>query len=342
VDPRGPAIIDFIEAAYDLQTEPDDWLSALIRAGVPVLDRGLGVFALTLSRPPEPGPVVIDRMHLALGPPGLAERVARLQGELDMRLLWPLTRPGMPKTMSEVTRDHDPVVFQRIMGHFDFAKDGLGLSAFEPCGRGIFLIIPLPNASSLTPRARERWQMLAAHFGAGYRLRRAILSAAGSSASDLPHGAEALIEPTSFRVTEAIGPARSRGALDALRQAAIQVDHARGRMRRTEPERALEIWRALVRGRWSTIDWFDSDGRRYVLGVPNAPEVTDPRGLTDREYQVVTYLSSGQTSKMIGYHLGLSKSRVSRLLRSAMRKVGAQNRAQLIQKLGDFWRSIET
>jgi len=331
VDPRGPAIIDFVEAAYDLQPEPSDWLAALMRTGAPILDFGLGTFALTLVRPPKPGPVVIEHAQLELAPAGLAERLARLQGELDMRLLWPISRPGVPKTLSEVTRDHAPGAFQHIMRHFDFAEDGLGVSACGPGGRGIYLIVPLPKTRSLTPRARERWQMLAAHLGAGYRLRHAALSASETSGTDLPHGAEAVIDPSSFRVTDARGPAKSRGGLDALREAALVVDRARGRMRSTEPEKALELWRALVRGRWSTIDWFDSDGRRYVLGVPNAFGVSDLRGLTEREFQVVAYAASGQINKMIGYHLGISKGRVSSLLGSAMRKLGVNNRAHLVR-----------
>jgi DNA-binding CsgD family transcriptional regulator len=39
---------------------------------------------------------------------------------------------------------------------------------------------------------------------------------------------------------------------------------------------------------------------------------------------------------MIGYRLGLSKSRVSMLLRSAMRKLGVRTRSQLVIKLRDF------
>lgn len=28
------------------------------------------------------------------------------------------------------------------------------------------------------------------------------------------------------------------------------------------------------------LDWFDSDGRRFVLGIPNAPELEDPAAVT--------------------------------------------------------------
>jgi len=107
-------------------------------------------------------------------------------------------------------------------------------------------------------------------------------------------------------------------------------------MRRSDPHKAIEIWKALVRGRWSTVDWFDTDGRRFILAVPNAPEVTDPRGLTERERQVVSYAAVGQSNKMIAYRLGLSRSRVSLLLRSAMRKLGTRTRAQLVQRIREL------
>jgi DNA-binding CsgD family transcriptional regulator len=266
--------------------------------------------------------------------------MARMQSEVDMAVFWSLSRAGVPRTLSEMLWERDPATFRRIMHHFDFAKDAVGISAREPDGRAVYIIIPLPSVTSLTPRSREVWQMLSSHFDAGYRLRRGLEPGQARAVPALPHGAEALIEPTHFRVTEAQGAAKSRSALEALRDAAKRVDRARGRMRDTEPERALELWRALVRGRWSTVDWFDSDGRRFVLGVPNALPVSDPRGLSEREYQAVAYAAAGETNKMIGYHLGLSKGRVSCLLSSAMRKLQVENRAQLVQRFRDFSRGV--
>jgi len=335
VDPTSSSLIDFVEAAYDLEIDQQKWLPRLLKAGAPAIDHGLGVFALTCMRPPQRAPLIIDQLHMISCPDDLEERLMRLQEEMPPDLLWPLSRPGMPKTLSEAARD-DVEAFRIIMPHFDFAKDGLGISAFDPDGRGVFLIAALPKVTTLTEKSRERWQMLAAHFGAGYRLRRGLWGAKSEPTTDLPHGAEAVIDPTSFRVTDAHGAAKSPGALDALRGAAVQVDHARGRMRETDPEQALELWKALVRGRWSTVDWFDSDGRRFVLGLPNAPHVSDPRGLTEREMQVAAHVLSGQTNKLIGYNLGLSKGRVSTLLRSVMRKLRVQSRAQLIKQLRDF------
>jgi DNA-binding CsgD family transcriptional regulator len=335
VEPTGSALIDFAEAAYDLQADDEDWLAQLITAGAPALDRGLGVFAFTCFRTPQPGRLVIHQLHAEAGLDELADRVHRLESKTPPDILWTLSRPGMPMTLSEAAGQNIEAL-NLILAHFDFAKDGLGMSTFDPNGHGVYLVAPLPKVTSLTDKSRERFQMLAAHFGAGNRLRRALAEVASRPATELPLGAEVVIDPAGFKVTEATGHATSRGARSALREAALQLDRARGRMRQSDPEKALELWKALVRGRWSTVDWFDSDGRRYVLGLPNAPNVSDPRGLTERELQVVSYAMSGQTNKLIAYQLGLSKGRVSALMSSAMRKLGVQTRAQLIKRLRDF------
>ncbi len=335
---KHPALIDFAETAYDLEVEHEDWLARVVESGAPFLDRGLGVVAITCQRPLQPGPLVIDEIHAGLGPSDFSERMDRLRNEVDMSLLWPVSRPGLPKTLSEASNEHAPDVFRLIMDRFPFAKDGVGLNAFDPDGRGVFLISPLSVVTRLSPRQRELLQMVAAHFGAAYRLRRAVRQQAANEhdAAELPHGAEVVIDSTSFRVTDAVGPAAEKNALESLREAARRVDEARGKMRETDPLHALEMWKALVRGRWSTVDWFDVDGRRYVLGVPNVPGLDDPRGLTEREMHVVSYVYAGLTNKMIGYRLGLSQGRISGLLSSAMHKLGVQNRAQLVKRLKDF------
>jgi DNA-binding CsgD family transcriptional regulator len=335
MDRARAALIDFAEAAYNLESKQHDWLPKLLQAGAPIFDHGLGVFAITCVRPPEPGPLTIDQMHLASGPADFGERLVRAQSETPIDLLWSLSRPTMPKTMSEAAGD-DLEGFRRIMRPFDFAKDGIGMSAFDPDGRGVFLIAALPKVTTLTPRQRERFQMLAAHFGAGYRLRDAFQRVASAPATGLPHGAEVVIDPKSFRVTQAEGRAKSAASRDALREAALSIDKSRGGMRHSDPGKALELWRALVRGRWSAVDWFDSDGRRYVLGIPNAPGITDPRGLTDREMQVLNYVLLGMSNKLVAYHLGLSSGRVSTLLSSVMRKFKVRTRSELIKVLSDF------
>ena len=65
MDPVGSAIIDFTEAAYDLDASDDEWLLAMLRRGMPALDQGLGVAGIKYGRPPNGGPVQVLRIHVA-------------------------------------------------------------------------------------------------------------------------------------------------------------------------------------------------------------------------------------------------------------------------------------
>jgi len=215
--------------------------------------------------------------------------------------------------------------------------DLFGITAIDPDGVGVDISAPLPEAMQLSGKSRERWQMLGAHIASAYRLRRALIrseSGLEDDAHELPYGAEAVLDANDLRVIQAIGPVKDPNAAQILRRAARRVDKARGKLRRDDPSKALETWKALVRGRWSLVDWFDSDGRRFVLARPNPPKVFDPRGLSAQECQVVTFVLLGDTNKLIAYRLGLSQGRVSVLLNSAMHKLGAKSKAQLVHKLG--------
>jgi DNA-binding CsgD family transcriptional regulator len=221
--------------------------------------------------------------------------------------------------------------------HVDYAKDGLGITAMDPDGHGLHIMAPLPRVTKLTQAARKRWQMLAAHLSAGHRLRRALRAGRegrdGAAKSTLPHGADAVLDPKSFRVAEAVGDATAPAHAEVLKKKAVAIDRARGRLRKDDPAEALATWEALVQGRWSIVEWFDSDQRRYVLAIPNPPHVSDPRGLSERERQVVAYAQLGESHGLIAYRLGLSRSTVTKALRSAMRKLRVSTQAQLVAKL---------
>jgi DNA-binding CsgD family transcriptional regulator len=331
------AIIDFTEATYDLGRSDEDWLPEIVKCGLPILDQGLGVAAVEYGRHPEGGNVEIQRIHVGAGPSDFPERHMAALGAMPPEMLREQAQSGQATTMS-ASQAHHPEALRVYTDHVDYCADVFGLTAVDCKGHGVAIVAPLPEVTTLSPHESERWQMLAAHLDAAHRLRRSLAEPNGctSPTTDLPKNAEAIFDVRSARITDAVGQARELTATHRLREAAIAVDEARGGMRETDPEKALEIWQALVSGRWSTIDWFDTDGRRFVLALPNPPQVSDPRGLTEREQQVVAYAAMGQTNKMIGYRLGLSRSRVSLLLRNAMRKLGVRNRTQLVSRMREF------
>jgi DNA-binding NarL/FixJ family response regulator len=89
------------------------------------------------------------------------------------------------------------------------------------------------------------------------------------------------------------------------------------------------MWQAMVSGRWSLLDHFDSDGRRYVLAHRNDPQVPDARGLTLRQRQVIAYAALGHSNKVIAYELGLSASTVGCHLARARAKLALPSAAAL-------------
>jgi hypothetical protein len=195
--------------------------------------------------------------------------------------------------LSEV-KDQWPEAFA-VMTEHTGSRDHLSINAADPDCHGVSFNIPLPEVIELTPQQREWWKMLAVHIAAGYRLRRGLIEATGAcgvKSTDMPHSAEALLDASKFVVSDAVGSARDKSASEVIREAARRLDRARGRLRKRDPEEALEIWHGLVRGRWSLVDWFDTDGRRFVLAKPNAPNLGDPRGLTERELAYLDYAAA--------------------------------------------------
>jgi DNA-binding NarL/FixJ family response regulator len=156
-------------------------------------------------------------------------------------------------------------------------------------------------------------------LGAGLRLLYGL-----SSARD----EEAIFEPGG-KLCHARGQARCDSAREVLRDAVRRIDGARTRAGRGDPESALSSWQGLISGRWSLVDRFEADGRRYVVALRNDPEVARPPGLSRREAQVAEYLALGHSEKEIAYTLGLSQSAISRRVSSAVRKLGLRSRAEL-------------
>ncbi len=75
---------------------------------------------------------------------------------------------------------------------------------------------------------------------------------------------EAVLTP-SGKLDAAEADAKDRSAREALHDAVLRQDTARDRLRREDPERATEVWTALVAGRWSLVDRFERGGRLLVL-----------------------------------------------------------------------------
>ncbi|HET6374860.1 MAG TPA: LuxR C-terminal-related transcriptional regulator, partial [Methylocella sp.] len=132
------------------------------------------------------------------------------------------------------------------------------------------------------------------------------------------------------RMHDAQGPAVHKDARENLREAVLRIDRARTNAGRSEPDAALDNWEALVDGRWSLVDRFDSDRRRYIVAVQNDPAHPDPRGLTERERQVAELAGLGRSAKQIGYALGVSNSAVTNCTARIQEKLGLSSHVELV------------
>ena len=99
-----------------------------------------------------------------------------------------------------------------------------------------------------------------------------------------------------------------------------------------EPEETVPPWRALVHGRWTLVDAFESDGKQFIVARQNQPPTFEIADLSARERHVLAFLALGQTNKHIAYELGISASTVGVLLHRAAQKLGCHSRAELLQR----------
>ena len=199
--------------------------------------------------------------------------------------------------------------------------DSFGLTASAPDGRGIVVNAPLSTSIRLDARTRRLWSQLAVHLQAGYRLRRNLQW--GSARR------EAVVDPEG-RVEDARADARSPDARERLARAARSIDHARSSRGPDDAREALDLWEGLVDGRWSLVEHFERDGRRYFLAYKNPCDIADPRALTPRERQVVAHIGQGDSNKWAAYELGIREGTVAKLLERALYKLGVSTRHELV------------
>lgn len=313
-----------VEAAYRLVDRPQAWVDGVMGAAKGLLDRGAGVVSYTYRIDGHGRMTLTSEPRFTGGelPPYAAEgiRYAERTPPTLVRHMFAGEPPIVTLRSLWSSLPHERFPDYRLLE--DMSKHGLvdyvAVRGCDPTGAGLMLGALVSTApQSLCDGETERWRLLRAHLLAGLRLRGALED-------------EAVIEPGG-RVVHAEGDARGARARDALRRCARDIDRARGAPGRRDPAGALRAWHALVSGRWSLIDRFDADGRRYFVARRNDPHLAMPRPLSARERQVLAYAALGYANKHIAYTLGLAPSTVSAHLRNAMRRVGATSRASLAE-----------
>ena len=328
--------MDIIEAGYTPAATEKDWIATVLEPFEP-LARGMGATAGIVdfgeARPKvgdwvSRGPVPTQ---LSTGWPKMYAFLAQEHPDTLRALLCPI--PSVVCWATERAKLIPPAVVPDIIGFLKGSgmKDSVGILSAEPSGPSLLVVVPYAENVSVPPRTVRQLTRATAHLCSAMRLRRRSGSAA-TAADALPPDVEAVLDP-SGKVHHAQGGAEGKSARASLTEIVRRVEHARGRLRHTDPDEALGIWQALFDGRWSVVERSESDGRRFLLARRNTPGERDPKALTQGERDVLACAARGHSNKYIGYLLGVATSTVSSRLESAERKLGVSSRRELIEML---------
>jgi DNA-binding CsgD family transcriptional regulator len=333
---RRPDPMSVLDAAYDLNCDDVVWLTGVAHAMYPFLDRGFGTHSFLYRLAPSAASLEVHTAVLLNCPPGLREALAACTDRVNPAELSALYHGPPCQSLSQVFakvapgRPYAEFAAARHMADQIGAVDQLGVIAVESDGIGCGFAGLCDRVMRFPPRSAGVLSRVARHVAAARRLRSALVRSEDARVS---LDVDAVLTETGA-VLHAESEAKGAGELPALSTAAKTLGESRARFRKSDPEQAVRLWTALIRGKWSLVSTRDSDGKRFLVARRNAPELGDPAALRPDERQVVALAARGHSVKLIAYELGLSKPTVSVRLTRALRKLGLASRAELAHWLG--------
>ncbi|MFO0551092.1 MAG: LuxR C-terminal-related transcriptional regulator [Polyangiaceae bacterium] len=312
-----------LEVVYRVEQPRHEWLRGILLALAPQLDRGLGISAYMVDAS-SPGGFDAYGFQSVGGDP--ADTRCRFEA-------WNASTPtaikrkihlfgacGLGRELPRAAGVTQSQVADTLASHGYLEM--FGINALDPTGRGCSIAVPhLTRANQGGIAHRDVWEQLAAHIATASRLQARLANSADEGDATL-HG-NGRLEPNHPETHEP-------NAREALREAAVAIDRARTRERRDDAVEVTRLWRSLAARRWTLIDRFDRNGRRYVVAYRNLAQVAETKELTAREHQIVCAAELGHSNKLIAYELGLAMSTVATLLKRAMTKLGVDSRVELI------------
>ncbi len=326
-------LIQCVEAAYSLEGDETNWLLGLSRAYSPLFRLAPPPLAFTFAC----SPTRFEFGQMATyGPAQLLKWAQALLHAARPEAIDRVYRSGEPVgCLSEQVFPSYPEQRQAMQAATSvLVRDVVGLTGHTGTGTGAGVSVGAALGLSRSPRAHERrqWALLASHMAAGLRLRRSLAAQQADTATtpDTPPAdmTEAVFAPDG-RLLHATDHTHAADVRARLREAVQHMDLARTRRGRRSAEASLSAWPALIEGRWSMVDRFEADGRRFVVAMRNDPAHPDPRGLSQRERQVADCLGRGQNIQATAYTLGLSSSAIIKAADQAQRKLGLASRVDL-------------
>lgn len=314
--------VEAAHAAYSLEDE-EVWLERLADIIAPDLDRGRGIVAFRWKY--QDSAVVPQYLTTRGGLAGDADMLRELLANLDARRAYlAYGAPYAYRTLSEIATDHPTIEDLRDDSDMQELAHDRKVVDFEMLrvdisqGRGWMFSVLLDEIDSIAPPRRGVWQKVGAHIAAGARLRARLgdrgIEGAAVTFDQVTGTLE--VQSSVFESTERRERLRE---LIAAREATTQA----------ESDKALDLWQALIDGRWSLLDTVDSDGRAFTVLHENPLSVRSRLALSERERQVAYLVARGHHVKLVAYELGIAASTVRSHLHSAMRKLNVADRSTL-------------
>jgi DNA-binding CsgD family transcriptional regulator len=317
--PSGAALRQAILSCYRLDLDERAWTEGLTKSFEPLVGHGKGVGAWRFS----PGQWTTKELPVGVSP------------EIG-HSMWNVATGFTPEEMTQVflgDRVAGAAHRLRLRGGLDEhrgvgrfvrplgIKDYHALSVIDGGGFGIAVAGASADVVGLSRLARSRLERVASHLLAGLRLRHTLTSD------------EAVLTPDG-KTVHAEGPATELEAREALRAAVVAWDHAHSRKATKDEDAAVDAWTALVSGRWSVVERFEADGRRFLVARRNQPNALDTTALSGLESHALLLRAQGLPYKAVAYELGLSTPRVHRLVQAARSKLGVRDDVELVRLFG--------
>lgn len=319
-------VVSVIEAAYDVESPTTTWLSTLASAAEENVDFGLGVLAF-LYRIGEDGRVSVEQEATRSIASDVAAPLRAALSSLSpeyVRETFAATPCALAtEAGSAETRAQTRIAMKKHFGPLGW-RDIFVVNGIDPTGRGVYVGVPVSRSVRPSAAVRTCWSRIAAHLATANRMRRRL-----EGLDSGPDTADAVLTPLG-RVEHLANDAKSAEARAHLVAGARAIEAARGTIRARDPASAVAEWRGLVVARWTLIEHFESDGKRYLVARRNEAMRRGCEDLAPRERQALGFASLGHSNKLIAYEMGISASTVSVLLHRAAKKLGTNSRAALI------------
>lgn len=317
--PRAP-IAPLLERIHCLEGHEDAWYG--------------GIVALLGERHRAHSGVIAYRFERVTEAPGCGYRSCRIPSGVDADI--DLTRydAGLPVLMAQVLygtgtkaelaapllRGANGRVLDFVQEDLDRlrAKDILGMICDDGTGRGLALSIPTRSPHQ---GAVSELKETARHIASMLRLRRHLARSASPERVWLDSGGS-VVDTEGVEVTNGL---RAR-----LREWAREWARARDTCHH-DGAAALGMWRNLLEGTWSFLDFEELGGQRRVIAYRNPDATRGFRALTGPERLVAERSAQGRSNKEIALDLGLAEPTVANHLVRALAKLGMPDRMVLIQ-----------